>query len=40
MPAPRKIKAKSNRQLPTLHPHPAAIDIGAAQIQVAVPWDS
>jgi transposase len=40
MPAPRKIKAKSNRQLPTLHPHAAGIDIGAAQIQVAVPWDA
>jgi len=40
MPAPRKIKAKSNHQLPTLHPHAAGIDIGATQIQVAVPCDA
>jgi len=40
MPAPRKIKAKSNRQLPTLHPHAAGIDLGATQMQVAVPCDA
>ena len=42
MSAPKKVKKKSihktNIQLPTLHPHAAGIDIGATQIQVAVPW--
>src|SRR6185437_347103 len=32
--------AKSNVQLPTLHPHAAGIDVGAAQLQVAVPCDA
>jgi len=41
----RKVKIKSatnkaNVQLPTLHPHAAGIDIGATQIQVAVPCDA
>jgi len=36
----RKVTAKSNTQLPTLHPHAAGIDIGARSIQVAVPWDA
>jgi transposase len=44
MSAPKKVKKKSinkaNTQLPTLHPHAAGIDIGAAQIQVAVPCDA
>jgi len=40
MPVRRKITAKSNTQLPTLHPHAAGIDIGATQIQVAVPCDA
>lgn len=40
MPPRRKITVKSNTQLPTLHPHAAGIDIGATQIQVAVPWDA
>jgi len=40
MPAQSKFKAKSNSQLPTLHPHAAGIDIGATQIQVAVPHDA
>ncbi len=35
-----KIKTNTNTQLPTLHPHAAGIDIGATQIQVAVPWDA
>lgn len=40
MPARRKLTAKSNTQLPTLHPHAAGIDIGTTQIQVAVPCDA
>lgn len=44
MSAPKKVKTKSirktNTQLPTLHPHAAGIDLGATQIQVAVPWDA
>lgn len=40
MPAPGKIKVKTNTQLPTLHPHASGIDIGARQIQVAVPIDA
>ena len=32
--------AKSNVQLPTLHPHAAGIDVGATQLQVAVPCDA
>jgi transposase len=44
MSAPKKVKKKSiskaNTQLPTLHPHAAGIDIGAAEIQVAVPCDA
>lgn len=31
---------KTNTQLPTLHPHAGGIDIGATQIQVAVPVDA
>ena len=40
MPVRKKLTAKSNTQLPTLHPHAAGIDIGATQIQVAVPCDA
>jgi len=40
MPAQPKFKAKSNSQLPTLHPYAAGIDIGATQIQVALPHDA
>ena len=44
MSAPQKVKTKSirktNTQLPTLHPHAAGINIGATQIQVAVPCDA
>ena len=44
MSAPKKVKKKSitkaNVQLPALHPHAAGIDIGANQIQVAVPCDA
>jgi transposase len=40
MSARRKLTAKSNTQLPTLHPHAAGIDIGARLIQVAVPCDA
>lgn len=41
----RKVKiksatAKSNVQLPTLHPHAAGIDVGATHLQVAVPCDA
>lgn len=36
----KKVKAKSNSQLPMLHPHAAGIDIGATEIQVAVPCDA
>jgi transposase len=32
--------AKTNGQLPAIHPHAAGIDIGATQIQVAVPNDA
>jgi hypothetical protein len=32
--------AKGNVQLPTLHPHAAGIDVGATQLQVAVPCDA
>jgi transposase len=32
--------AKSNVQLPTLHPHAAGIDVGATQLQVAMPCDA
>jgi len=37
MPARRKTTAKTNTQLPTLHPHAAGIDLGARAIYVAVP---
>jgi transposase len=44
MSAPKKVKRKStfksNVQLPALHPHAAGIDIGATQMQVAVPCDA
>jgi transposase len=40
MSARRKLTAKSNTQLPTLHPHAAGVDIGATQIQAAVPCDA
>ena len=44
MSAPKKVKIKSthktNVQLPTLRPHAAGIDIGATQIQAAVPCDA
>lgn len=40
MPVRRKITVKSNVQLPTLHPHAAGIDVGATQLQVAVPLDA
>jgi len=44
MSAPKKVKKKSinkaNTQLPAIHPHAAGIDIGAAEIQVAVPCDA
>lgn len=36
----RKVKTKANTQLPMLHPHAAGFDIGATQIQVAVPCDA
>ena len=36
----KKATAKSNTQLPTLHPHAAGIDIGATALQVAVPRDA
>jgi len=36
----KKATAKTNTQLPTLHPHAAGIDIGATAIQVAVPGDA
>ena len=32
--------AKTNGQLPAIHPHAGGIDIGATQIQVAVPCDA
>jgi transposase len=44
MSATQKVKkkaiSKANTQLPTLHPHAAGIDIGATEIQVAVPCDA
>jgi transposase len=40
MPARKKVTAKTNTQLPTIKPHAAGIDIGATQIQVAVPLDA
>jgi hypothetical protein len=40
MPARKKTTAKINTQLPALHPHAGGIDIGARQIQVAVPLDA
>jgi len=36
----KKSTSKTNVQLPALHPHAAGIDIGATQIQVAVPCDA
>jgi len=36
----KKATSKANTQLPTLHPHAAGIDIGAAEIHVAVPCDA
>jgi len=36
----KKVSAKTNTQMPTLHPHAAGIDIGAKAIQVAVPLDA
>jgi len=36
----RKVKIKTNVQLPPIHPHAAGVDIGAKQIQVAVPCDA
>jgi transposase len=36
----RKVKTKANTQLPLFHPHAAGIDIGATQLQVAVPCDA
>jgi transposase len=36
----KKATAKTNTQLPALHPHAAGIDIGAKAIQVAVPLDA
>jgi transposase len=36
----KRATAKSNTQLPAIHPHAAGIDIGARQIQVAVPIDA
>lgn len=40
MPARKKATAKTTTQLPTIHPHAGGIDIGATQIQVAVPLDA
>jgi transposase len=44
MSAPKKVKTKASRkantQLPALHPHAAGIDIGATEMQVAVPCDA
>jgi transposase len=40
MSASGKTTAKTNTQLPTLHPHAAGIDIGATALQVAVPSDA
>ena len=40
MSARKKATAKTNTQLPALHPHAAGIDIGATAIQVAVPCDA
>lgn len=36
----KKAVSKANTQLPTLHPHAAGIDIGATELQVAVPCDA
>ena len=36
----KKAVSKANTQLPTLHPHAAGIDIGATEMQVAVPCDA
>ena len=39
----RKVKSKSTKastQLPTLHPHAAGIDVGASELQAAVPCDA
>ena len=36
----KKSTSKTNVQLPTLHPHAGGVDIGATQIQVAVPCDA
>ena len=36
----KRATAKTNTQLPGIHPHAAGIDIGARQIQVAVPIDA
>jgi transposase len=36
----KKAVRKANTQLPTLHPHAAGIDIGATELQVAVPCDA
>ena len=40
MPARKKAIAKTTPQLPTIKPHAGGIDIGATQIQVAVPLDA
>jgi transposase len=40
MPARKKATAKTSTQLPTIKPHAGGIDIGATQIQVAVPLDA
>ncbi|MEO6182994.1 MAG: hypothetical protein ABIP71_07860, partial [Verrucomicrobiota bacterium] len=40
MPVRKKVTAKINTQLPSIHPHAGGIDIGATQIQVAVPRDA
>lgn len=40
MPVRKKVTTKMNTQLPALHPHAGGIDIGATQIQVAVPLDA
>lgn len=36
----KKAISKANTQLPALHPHAAGIDIGASEMQVAVPCDA
>lgn len=40
MPARKKATAKTTTQLPTINPHAGGIDIGATEIQVAVPLDA